>query len=351
MRAIRTESLASTAIPLRETRLHDAITQHFTGSQGLYRVTNVSKTKIYNPAQWKEMCDSSKYAGPDFSEDARGERSERSTVGTAWTAGRRGDKERKAKLESEEASKNTVVREESQGESGGDVSEKKIEEGSTTSSPSASPTKSDSIQPVPVSPTTSTSTTTSTVKPVATSIGELKSPALPKKRTSPLQRAEPTDAEWEKFIASFEDLPHGIKKEDYTIELMREVERRYWRTLTFGEAPMYGADMAGSLFDPSMTTWNVAKLGDLLPRLMPANCQIPGVVSPYLYFGQWRATFAWHVEDADLYSINYIHFGAPKFWYSVPQESSEKFERVMEGTFGPIFEIPESIPSVLHSSV
>jgi hypothetical protein len=38
------------------------------------------------------------------------------------------------------------------------------------------------------------------------------------------------------------------------------------------------------------------------------------VVSPYLYFGMWRATFAWHVEDADLYSINYIHFGALLAW-------------------------------------
>ncbi|TNY21444.1 JmjC domain, hydroxylase-domain-containing protein [Rhodotorula diobovata] len=114
---------------------------------------------------------------------------------------------------------------------------------------------------------------------------------------------------------------------------MRDFERRYWRTLTFGEPPMYGADMAGSLFDDSTKAWNVAHLGDLLPKLAPRGCEIPGVVTPYLYFGMWRATFAWHVEDADLYSINYIHFGAPKFWYSVPQEQSERFERVMAGLF------------------
>lgn len=35
----------------------------------------------------------------------------------------------------------------------------------------------------------------------------------------------------------------------------------------------------------------------------------------------------------DLFSINYIHFGAPKFWYSVPQVDADRFESVTRSYF------------------
>ena len=43
------------------------------------------------------------------------------------------------------------------------------------------------------------------------------------------------------------------------------------------------------------------------------------------YFGMWRSFFSWHVEDADLMSINYLHFGAPKA--RGPRSAFERVER------------------------
>lgn len=118
---------------------------------------------------------------------------------------------------------------------------------------------------------------------------------------------------------------------EWTPQACRAIESEYWRSLNFGKPPMYGADLQGTLFDQRTTAWNVGELDSLLSRRL--KHALPGVTTPYLYFGMWRASFAWHVEDMDLYSINYIHFGAPKQWYAIRQADRQRFESVMAAAF------------------
>ena len=132
--------------------------------------------------------------------------------------------------------------------------------------------------------------------------------------------------------AAFEGFEYHLEDVgEYTPERCAELEDKYWKSLTYAP-PMYGADMPGSLFDASTANWNVAKLENLLDVL---GTKVPGVNTAYLYLGMWKATFAWHLEDVDLYSINYIHFGAPKQWYSISQEDARRFEAAMKSKFNP----------------
>ncbi|KAJ3157394.1 hypothetical protein HDU86_003285 [Geranomyces michiganensis] len=155
--------------------------------------------------------------------------------------------------------------------------------------------------------------------------------ALPRK--APRKRAAPP----KRTPISFDPSATSL---GFTDEYCAELERFYWRNIAYA-APMYGADMLGSLFDADdirnaresfqqIDSWNLAHLDNLLKRV---KAKLPGVTIPYLYFGMWKATFAWHVEDMDLYSINYIHFGAPKQWYVVPPDVRDKFERIAGDTF------------------
>ncbi|KAK0167640.1 hypothetical protein PV327_005011 [Microctonus hyperodae] len=112
-----------------------------------------------------------------------------------------------------------------------------------------------------------------------------------------------------------------------------DLERKYWKNITY-IAPIYGADVSGSLTDPDVKEWNINHLGTILDYVnQDYGISIDGVNTAYLYFGMWKTTFAWHTEDMDLYSINYLHFGAPKTWYAIPPEHGRRLERLANGFF------------------
>jgi len=125
---------------------------------------------------------------------------------------------------------------------------------------------------------------------------------------------------------------------------MDELARKFWRRLgPTMEPSIYGADMEGTLFDGAKACgWNIDRLESCLQLLRvetsngtdsDEHFRLPGVTSAYLYFGMWASVFAAHTEDLNLASINYLHAGAPKYWYAVSPEDSDRFESLMASQF------------------
>ena len=91
------------------------------------------------------------------------------------------------------------------------------------------------------------------------------------------------------------------------------------------------------MFDGATASgWNVDELESCL-HLLKADYgevqesikgffRLPGVTTSYLYVGMWGSVFAAHTEDMNLLSINYLHAGAPKYWYSIAPEDAQRFE-------------------------
>lgn len=112
-----------------------------------------------------------------------------------------------------------------------------------------------------------------------------------------------------------------------------ELERIFWKNI-FVQPSIYGADVSGSLYDNDVEEFNLTKLNTILDNIgHDYGVTIQGVNTAYLYFGMWKTSFCWHTEDMDLYSINYLHFGAPKSWYCIAPEHGKRFERLAASFF------------------
>ncbi|XP_010250905.1 PREDICTED: lysine-specific demethylase JMJ705-like [Nelumbo nucifera] len=125
-----------------------------------------------------------------------------------------------------------------------------------------------------------------------------------------------------------------------------EIETLFWKaSMDKPFSVEYANDMPGSAFEPvngkkwqeageagsvGETAWNmrgVSRAKGSLLRFMKE--EIPGVTSPMVYIGMLFSWFAWHVEDHDLHSLNYLHMGAGKTWYGVPRDAAFAFEEVV----------------------
>ncbi|KAJ7641325.1 JmjC-domain-containing protein [Roridomyces roridus] len=278
-----TEALPDFKPQLADVKIKSPIEQFMRGRAGLFRQENMEKRKLMSVREWAELCSKDEFRAPG-----------KDQVGVHNNPNAQPATRRRRKTKTKEETQEPEV---------------KVEEDTKPSS-MASPPNSASPDPEDTKPDDN------------------------KPRNRRVERADKDAAFIEGFSPHTDWLPSDTKASDYTPEFCAKLERAYWRNCGLGKPAWYGADTMGSLYTSDTTAWNVAHLTSALSRLLPASSQgLPGVNTPYLYFGMWRATFAWHVEDMDLFSINYIHFGAPKFWYAVPQARAGALEDTMRGYF------------------
>ncbi|KAJ7450241.1 JmjC-domain-containing protein [Mycena galericulata] len=279
-----TNALPDVKPQLAGVKIKSPIEQFMRGRAGLFRQENMEKRKLMSVREWAELCAKDEFRAPG--KDQVGVHNNPSAQPTTMRRRRK----TKGKDEADATAED----------------EAKVENNAAMASPpnSASPDPEDT------------------------------KPEDSKPRNRRVERADKDASFIDSFSPHTDWLPPGTTAADYTPEFCAKLERAFWRNCGLGKPPWYGADTMGSLYTDATAAWNVAHLQSTLSRLLPASSQgLPGVNTPYLYFGMWRATFAWHVEDMDLFSINYIHFGAPKFWYAVPQARAGALEDTMRGYF------------------
>lgn len=136
-----------------------------------------------------------------------------------------------------------------------------------------------------------------------------------------IQKKSTTIVDYKKKVSCFDVIIHDKK--------IDEIEALFWKNITFSP-PLYGADIKGTLMN-TPDEWNLSKLNSLLSKGL--NQTISGVNVPYLYVGSWKSMFGWHKEDLDLYAINYLHHGKPKFWYALPVSEGPKLEQFAKKQF------------------
>ncbi|KAK5631454.1 hypothetical protein RRF57_007168 [Xylaria bambusicola] len=286
---------------VKQIRVREPIKQEIMGSSGTYRQVNILHQRSYNLPQWRQLCDQSEHQPPA----RRGERRAQAPPKLKGvSAPISSNIRRRGAITDAGTGRSTRSKTKKTGAKGG------------IADPDERPM-------TPVSPKSE-----AVIESVEQEIGDEIDDDDTTTTTQFCQLLVFARREGSARVdeEAFKDFDYQMDISDYTPERCEELERIYWKTLTYAP-PLYGADVLGTLFDDSTEEWNLNKLPNLLDVL---GTKVPGVNTAYLYLGMWKATFAWHLEDVDLYSINYLHFGAPKQWYSISQGDARRFEAAMK---------------------
>lgn len=114
------------------------------------------------------------------------------------------------------------------------------------------------------------------------------------------------------------------------------------------QLPPYGSPAEATYAAHPWNINNMPRCKQSVLRYLLGDGLITGVMVPWLYVGSCLSAFCWHVEDHALYSVNYLHMGAPKVWYGIPAAATQALEEAMRDALPHLF---EASPNLLYQLV
>ncbi|CAI2369610.1 unnamed protein product [Moneuplotes crassus] len=137
-------------------------------------------------------------------------------------------------------------------------------------------------------------------------------------------------------------------------DMCKQIENNYWyfhkldrqRLVKVEYANDIPIDHFGSGFPTekenkySSHPWNLNCMNSA-PNTLLQFCpdkNISGINKPWMYISHPYSSFCWHYEDMMMYSINYMHEGTAKIWYTIPNCDRIKFEKYIKKKYKNLYE-------------
>ncbi|EXB88379.1 putative lysine-specific demethylase [Morus notabilis] len=119
----------------------------------------------------------------------------------------------------------------------------------------------------------------------------------------------------------------------------------------FGSGFPMVSNLLTSSDDPEIVNsgWNLNNVSLLRGSLLSLeNSETSYILAPRVRMGMCFSSLCWRVEEHLLYSLCYLHLGAPKIWYGIPGGYSLKFQTALKNLSD---ELCEEQPDLHHRQV
>lgn len=96
---------------------------------------------------------------------------------------------------------------------------------------------------------------------------------------------------------------------------------------------LYGFDFEQTLFSHGQISWNLREIVKT-NEIRFSDSDSPGVNIPMLIFGTDGSTFIMHTENKNLAAINFLHWGAEKVWFAIPNKYYLRVLKLFKELYG-----------------